>query len=51
VKAGGRQNNPPAGNPIYIGNRREMEEWNSVLIGSSIGLGSTSEPIGDKNRS
>jgi hypothetical protein len=41
MKAGGKQSNPPARLPGYIENRREVEEWNLVPTGSSIGPNET----------
>jgi hypothetical protein len=34
MEAGGKESNQLAGISDYIGNRREMEEWNSVPVGS-----------------
>jgi hypothetical protein len=47
VKAGGKQNNRLAGIPYYIGNRREMEQWNSVPAGIFPGLYFDPEDGGD----
>jgi hypothetical protein len=31
-----KQNNPPAGKPVYAANRMYVEDWNSVPTGSSV---------------
>jgi hypothetical protein len=60
VKSSGKQSNQLTEISDYIGNRKEMEDSKSVLVGSPIGQneppvpsGSQTqprEPIGDKNR-
>jgi hypothetical protein len=41
MKASGKQSNRLAGISDYIGNRREMEKWNSVTVGLPIGWNET----------
>jgi hypothetical protein len=41
VLVGGKQGNRVAGISDYVGNRREMEERNSVAVGSPIGQNET----------
>jgi hypothetical protein len=47
VKADGKQNNQLAGISDYIGNRTEMDEWNSVPAGIFPGLYFDPEDEGD----
>jgi hypothetical protein len=41
VKAGGKQNNPPAGKSGFYRKQREVEDWNAVPTGSSVGQNET----------